>query len=431
MPPRKLPGSKYTRKELRGFGGIIKEEDHLVAMKNECDRLVNKKDKSERDWLDIQYYRNGLATSFAFRPTEGQPTDNVDGSRRTEFGESEADPSDEAVGGEHSERIFMPRENSQNSEHANTTNRYGDEGESSEGPQTSKHMPKEQTKDLDVAQRREAPVAYSRQYASPNKIEIESVAVARYKRGVGEKQRKIYRCTSISAGVVKYEMGSLTELNAQEKILPEVSSTIKSILDIRNGVGRRQYGYSNIKKILGVARLLSDPNKKRPTSHRVGTEDTKSPCLATTIFVEWQDILPDDLHLLITGESKSWEMKSKLLSATPKKRIGELNNWITATYTSQGEAYPKLGNKPPTPISQEVPTPSLQPHRKGLNSPKPDYSVEQAEPQPKVGGAQAVPEQSENKKRRRDSDPITGPVEGGKKPRGMENIVRRMQHKKR
>ena len=47
--------------------------------------------------------------------------------------------------------------------------------------------------------------------------------------------------------------------------LTEVSGTVESILDVRNENGRRQYGYSNIKKILGVA-ILS-PNQKKPKKY--------------------------------------------------------------------------------------------------------------------------------------------------------------------
>lgn len=155
------------------------------------------------------------------------------------------------------------------------------------------------------------------------------------------------------------------------------------------------------KKILGVAILPPDPRKTRRTP--AGTDGTKSLFPNTTVFVEWQDILPDDLHLLIDGQSKSWEMRSKLLSATPKKRIDELSNWIIDTYTSQNGSRASRHKKPKTPVPRifrmkEVPTPLPQPQRRDLNNPKADPSVEQAELQPGNDGAQTDAGQLKSKK---------------------------------
>jgi hypothetical protein len=299
-------------------------------------------DKSERDELDISKYRAKLVSSFAFRPTDDQPINDVDSTPRTELRGNVIDQSDEVGDSERCEPLFKTREKPRSSQHSNAANRY-----------------------------------------EPNKTEIEGVAVARYKRGVGKKQRKIYQCTPISADVVKYEVGKPTELNAQEKSLPEVSSTVKSILDLRNEAGRRRYGYSNVRRILGAAILSPDPKKHIPVSHRAGTDETKSPFPATAIFVEWQGILEDDIHLLIGGENKSWEMRSKLLSATTKRSIDELNNCIIR---------------------------KLDPG--------------QAEPQPERDDAQMDAGKPKSKKRgRKDSDATQGQSESAKKLRAHQEAT--------
>ena len=155
---------------------------------------------------------------------------------------------------------------------------------------------------------------------------------------------------------MRYEIGKPTELSGDElDHLTEVSGTVELILDVRDEIGLRQYGYPNIKNILRVAVLSSDLKKAKRTSHQAEIMETKSLFPATNVIMEWQDILPDDLHLLINGKSKICEMRSKLSSAMPKKerkKENELNNWIIDTYTSQDESYARLHNKLPTPVPQ-------------------------------------------------------------------------------
>jgi hypothetical protein len=68
--------------------------------------------------------------------------------------------------------------------------------------------------------------------------------------------------------------------------------------------------------------------------------NTKAPLPATYIFIEWKNILQKDLNMLT--DRKSWNMRSKLLSATAKSKADELNNWIFDTYTQQHESYARL-----------------------------------------------------------------------------------------
>jgi hypothetical protein len=277
--------------------------------------------------------------------------------------------------------------------------------------------PKAKTTESEIRQHTERFTDPSKQSVSQKESNSGATAVAWCTCGSGQKKRKIYCYTSpTDANVVKYEMGSPTEISEDElEKLNGVSGTVNSVLDFRNEFGRRQYGYSNIKNILGVAMLSPDPNKKRfPT---------------TTIFVEWQDILPDDLYLLITGQSTSWEMRSKLLRAAPKKRVDELNNWIIDTYTSQNESYAKQHNILPTPIppafrTKNVPIPSSCPRQKYLDSEELDPLVGRAEPQPEGDGAQAGEGLPKNKKMgRRDSNATEGQNASAKKLRAHQEAT--------
>ncbi|KAJ6102315.1 hypothetical protein N7486_004742 [Penicillium sp. IBT 16267x] len=357
------------------------------ALKDEYTKLYRKHEKTSQDKDRLTKIQGLLMARFAFDPIS-EPTG-------TDWGGANRDPSRANLGHRLGEKGVYERRLDQN--------------------------PAARTTGIEINGHTESSAGSSKRAVSQTEPNSGAIAVAWCKCGAGKKQRKIYLYTSTSADAIKYEMGSPTELSNDElENLTEVSGTAQSILDLRNEFGRREYGYSNIRKILGVAILSPDPRKTRHTP--AGTDGTKSPFPNTTVFVEWQDILPDDLHLLIDGQSKSWEMRSKLLSATPKNQIDELNNWIIDTYTSQNESYARLHNKPPTPVPRifrmkEVPTSLPQHERRKPNDPKVDPSVEQAEPpQPEKDGAQMDAGQFKSKKRgRRDSDATESPAESAKK----------------
>jgi hypothetical protein len=125
--------------------------------------------------------------------------------------------------------------------------------------------PKAKTTGSEIKQHTERFTDPSKQSVSQKESNSGATAVAWCTCGSGQKKRKIYRYTSSTdANVVKYEMGSPTEISEAElEKLNGVSGTVNSVLDLRNESGRRQYGYSNIKNILGVAMLSPEPNKKK------------------------------------------------------------------------------------------------------------------------------------------------------------------------
>jgi hypothetical protein len=90
------------------------------------------------------------------------------------------------------------------------------------------------------------------------------------------------------------KFGRPTTLTENEvESLPQVSCTVESILDVRNEMGRGQYGYPNIKEILGVAKTLPDSTIDKLNSYQ--DKNTKAPLPATYIFIEWKNILQKDL----------------------------------------------------------------------------------------------------------------------------------------
>jgi hypothetical protein len=205
--------------------------------------LLQKVNKSKKDEELMERYEYLIVSSFPYRfgPTESQSTSDVDESKQARFGESSTIQSGKSQSSAYCEPLPMSREEAKRSRFANEANGIRDEPKSSKRLRDSKQKPKGKARDPEAAQHRKAPEPLSKQFGLPNEAVTRVVAVAWCKWRSGKKQRKIYRYTSSSTDVVKYEIGRPTTLTENEvESLPQVSCTVESILDVRNEMGRRQ-----------------------------------------------------------------------------------------------------------------------------------------------------------------------------------------------
>lgn len=154
---------------------------------------------------------------------------------------------------------------------------------------------------------------------SPDETEPVGVPVAWYSSNqMKNHQRRIYQIGPSG----HYEIGKAKQWGLSElENLPDVSSSNETILDIplKSNPIQHQYNFDNIKKIVALVAPYS--------SH--ASHPTRLITRPTYVLIKWKDILTEHLqHSSLIRDCESFILKSKFLSAIPKRNRATWKDWI-------------------------------------------------------------------------------------------------------